>query len=383
MTGCLVPHDLVAPVPGVPDGPLAGLSFVAKDLFDVAGHKTSCGNPDYRDWSPPAEHTAPVIDRLVQAGATLRGMAICCEFFFNLSGVNVHYGTPANATAPGRIPGGSSSGSAAAVAAGLSDFALGSDTGGSVRIPASFCGLYGIRPTWGRVDLRGARPMAPSFDVAGWFARDADLFARLGAHLLDGAAVSTPIRRVLLARDALDLADPPVAAAVARVATDRLGPVHGIKLAPDGLEGWRDAFGVLQGHEIQSTNLPWIRQHRPRLAEDIRQRHERAASFSDADAAQANLLRAAARERLDELLPPGTVLALPTAPCVAPRLDADEEQLASFRGRTMCLTCTSGLTGLPQVSLPLPSVDELPVGLSLIGWRGGDEALLELARRLG
>lgn len=382
VAGCLVPHDLPAPIAGAPDGQLAGRTFVAKDLFDVAGHKTSCGNPDFRAWVTPAERSAPVIDRLLGAGASLTGMAICCEFFFSLSGVNVHYGTPRNVAAAGRIPGGSSSGSAAAVAAGMCDFALGSDTGGSVRIPASFCGLFGIRPTWGRVDLRGARPMAPGFDVAGWFARDADLFARLGEVLLDGEAVPAPVERVVLASDALERADPEVAAAVRAFVDDAFSPVTELALAAAGLEVWRDAFGVLQGHEIQRTNLPWIREHRPRLAPDIQARHDRAAAVTGAQARAASEVRAATTARLEELLHPGTVLVLPTAPCVAPLLDASEEHLASFRGRTMCLTCVSGLTGLPQVSLPLLRVDGLPVGLSLLGWRGGDEALLELGARL-
>lgn len=381
--GARVPHDLPAPIAGAPEGPLAGRTFVAKDLFSVAGHRTSCGNPDFRAWSPPAGRNASVIDRLLGAGGTLLGMAVCCEFFFSLSGVNEHYGTPRNVAAPGRIPGGSSSGSAAAVAAGLCDLALGSDTGGSVRIPASFCGLYGIRPTWDRVDLDGARPMAPSFDVAGWLARDAAPFAQAGGVLLDDDATGATVQRLLLATDALERADPEVGAALRAFAADTFGAVEPVRLAADGLEAWRDAFGVLQGHEIQRTNLPWIREHRPRLAADIQARHDRAAGFTDDQARDADRVRHAARRRLEALLPPGTALLMPTAPCVAPLLDADEAHLLSFRSRTMCLTCISGLSGLPQVSLPLLRVDGLPVGLSLLGWRGGDEALLELATRLG
>ncbi len=381
--GFRVPHDLAAPLPGAPDGPLAGTTFVAKDLFAVTGHKGSCGNPDFRDWCPPAERTAPVIDRLREAGSSLVGMATCCEFFFSLSGVNQHYGTPRNTAAPDRIPGGSSSGSAAAVAAGCCDFALGSDTGGSVRIPASFCGLYGIRPTWGRVDLTEVWPMAPGFDVVGWFTADADLFARLGEVLLDAhEPARATVERLLVARDALGCADPDVTAAFRRFAATSLGPTTEVVLAEERLEAWRDAFTVLQGHQVQGTTLRWVREHDPRLAPDIRSRLDRAGGFTDRQAGEADRVRARARRRLDELLPPGTALVLPTAPCVPPRLEADDDELLSFRTQTMCLTCISGLTGLPQVSLPLLEVDGLPAGLSIIGWRGGDEALLELARAL-
>jgi amidase len=384
-TGFRVPHDLASPIRGRPDGPLSGRSFVAKDLFEVAGHRSSCGNPDFRRLATPAARTAPAINRLLDAGADLLGMAICCEFFFSITGVNAHYGTPPNTRAPGRLPGGSSSGSAAAVAAGRCDLALGSDTGGSVRIPASFCGVHGIRPTWGRVDLSGARPMAPSFDVAGWFADEPELFAGIGALLLDGERVGGPVERLVLATDGLDRSDAPVAAALRSRLADGGGLpdcAAEVVLARDGLEGWRDAFGVLQGYEIQATNVPWILRHEPDLAPDIRSRHDRAAGFTSEQAEQADRIRAAARRRLDHVAPPGTVVVFPTAPCVAPPLDASDEELLSFRTRAMCLTCISGLTGRPEVSLPLLEVDGLPVGLSLLGWPGGDEALLDLAVEL-
>ena len=165
--GAFVPHDLPAPIAGAAEGPLAGLTVAVKDMYDIAGARTGGGNPDWLAAHPPAASHAAVIRRLLERGATVIGKTVCDEFFFSVTGANAHYGTPVNPRTPGRLPGGSSSGSAAAAAAGACDFALGSDTGGSVRVPAAFCGLYGIRPTHGRIDMTGAMPMAPSFDVPG------------------------------------------------------------------------------------------------------------------------------------------------------------------------------------------------------------------------
>src|SRR5262249_23455808 len=149
MSGFFVPHDLKAPLTGAATGPLEGFSGVVKDMYAIAGERTGAGSPDWLNYAKPAAKNCAIIDRLLQAGATITGKTICDEFFYSVVGANAHYGTPVNVRAPGRIPGGSSSGSAAATAAGACDFALGSDTGGSIRVPASLCGVYGIRTTHG------------------------------------------------------------------------------------------------------------------------------------------------------------------------------------------------------------------------------------------
>src|SRR5918992_3688700 len=176
--------DTDAYLEGAAGGPLAGLTFAAKDIFDVVGYVTGGGNPDWKATHEAATHTAWVVRVLLAAGATMVGKTITDEITRGIFGENAHYGTPLNPRAPGRVPGGSSSGSASAVAGELVDFALGSDTGGSVRASASFCGIYGLRPTHGRISLEGVRPLAASFDTAGWFARDAALMERVGAVLL-------------------------------------------------------------------------------------------------------------------------------------------------------------------------------------------------------
>jgi amidase len=157
-----VPHDLQAPMRGAATGPLAGLTAVIKDMYDIAGSRTGGGNPEWLAEQKPSKRNAAVVEQILAAGAIITGKTICDEFFYSVTGVNAHYGTPKNLRAQDRLPGGSSSGSAAACGANACDFAIGSDTGGSVRIPASFNGLYGLRPTHGRIDLAGA--MAIGFD---------------------------------------------------------------------------------------------------------------------------------------------------------------------------------------------------------------------------
>ena len=194
-------------IEGRPGGPLSGLTFAAKDLFDVAGHPTGGGNPDWARANPVPTRHAWAVQRLLDAGATLIGKTITDEVSLGIVGENAFYGTPINSRAPGRVPGGSSSGSAAAVAAGLCDTALGTDTGGSVRVPASFCGLYGIRPTHGRLNVSGMMPQAPSSDTTGWLARDIDTFARVSSVMLDEAIPTALPQRLIIAVDAFGFAD--------------------------------------------------------------------------------------------------------------------------------------------------------------------------------
>jgi amidase len=377
-----VPHDLPSPLAGAADGPLAGLTCAVKDMYDIAGERTGGGSPDWLAAQQPAAVHAAAVRRLLDAGASIVGKTICDEFFYSVSGANAHYGTPPNPRAPGRLPGGSSSGSAAAAAAGICDFALGSDTGGSVRIPAAFCGVYGIRPTLGRVDLAGAMGMAPSFDAAGWFASGPGLFRRVGGVLLDRAGVAAPVERLIVAEDAFAEADADVAAllrtALARAAAV-LPPPRRARASPDGFDAWREAFRVIQGREIWSLYGPFVTHRRPQLGPGIKERMEFARSVNATDADAARRVHEAARAHLRAELPPGTIMALPTAPCIAPLVDTPADALESFRVRVMRLTCIAGLSGHPQVTVPIGTIAGCPVGLSFVAWSGGDEALLDLA----
>ncbi len=382
---CFVPHDLKSPIRGAASGPLAGLSAVVKDMYDIAGERTGCGNPDWLATHAPATRNCPPVQKILDAGATITGKTICDEFFYSVSGANAHYGTPVNVRAPGRLPGGSSAGSAAACGAGLCDFALGSDTGGSVRIPASFNGVYGLRPTHERIEHSGVADMAPSFDVPGWFAATPGVFRKIGAVLLDSARIWAKIERVVILEDAFAQAEAPVAdllrTLVEFMSDDLPGMVHG-KIAPDGFDPWREAFRIVQAYETWQTFGGFVSQHKPKIGPGVRERMEFAATVTKAQADAARGTLAKARAHIRQVGVPGTVLALPTSPSIAPKIDMGAAELEDFRVRVMRLTCTSGVSGLPQMSIPGGTINGCPVGLSFIGWAGGDEALLDLACEL-
>jgi amidase len=377
-----VPHDLQAPVRGAATGPLAGLTVVVKDMYDIAGSRTGGGNPEWFAEQKPATRNAAVVEQILAAGAIITGKTICDEFFYSITGVNAHYGTPRNLRAPGRLPGGSSSGSAAACGANACDFAIGSDTGGSVRIPASFNGLYGLRPTHGRIDLTGAMAMAPSFDVGGWFANTPGIFKRVGTVLLRGDGITAPVGHLLLAGDAFAQADTAVAdlgREFLKRASSVLPQATEMAVAPGGFDEWREAFRIVQAKEVWETFGAFIAGARPKLGPGIRERMEFAATVTAQQADAARKIVDSARGYLRAVLPPGTVMALPTAPSIAPLINISGKEAESFRVRVMRLTCMAGLAGLPQMTLPVGTVAGCPVGLSLIGWPGGDEVLLDLA----
>ena len=382
--GAFVPHSPPR-IDGSGQGPLAGLTFVVKDLYDIAGYVTGGGSPEWLRTHAPATHNSGAVQRLLDAGADMVGKTVCDELFYSFTGANAHYGTPVNCRAPVHLPGGSSSGSAAAAAAGLCDFALGSDTGGSVRLPASFCGLYGLRPTHGRIDLSNAMAMAPSFDTAGWFADDAALFRRVGPVLLDGAGVSGEVERVLIAQGTFAWAEKsvtdPLGGFLDRAASD-LPARSDVDAVPQGFDESRECFRILQAAEVWRTFGAWVTETKPAFGPGIKARFEAAAKITDAEVAEAAELQRTIREGLDALLPPGTVLCLPTAASLPPTTDPNGPELDDFRARTMALISLASLSGLPQVALPAGETGGCPVGISFIAWRGGDEALLDLAVRL-
>jgi amidase len=368
---------------GAESGPLHGLTFGLKDIFDVAGHRTGFGSPDWLATHGHALSTATVATQLLEAGVHLSGKTHTEEMAFSLTGENAHYGTPINPAAPNRVPGGSSSGSAAAVAGGLVDFAIGSDTGGSVRAPASFCGIYGIRPTHGRISLQGACPLAPIFDTVGWFARDASLLARVGGVLLGGTAAAPG--RLLLATDAFALALPgaadALAPALARVAA-LLGAIEPVTVSEEGLPAWFDVFRVLQYDDIWTTHRSWITRVRPTFGPQVGPRFDAVAQVQPHEVAVMRERRVDISARLDALLEDNAVLVLPTVPDIAPLLRLPPAETVAFRERALAMLCIAGLGGLPQVNLPFGTLHGCPIGLSLIAARGNDELLLEIAVQL-
>jgi amidase len=372
-------------IAGSPGGPLAGLTFAAKDLFDVAGHPTGGGNPDWARHQPIPTRHAWAVQRLLAAGATLVGKTVTDEISLGILGENPFDGTPLNPAAPDQVPGGSSSGSASAVAQGLCDTALGTDTGGSVRVPASFCGLYGIRPTHGRLDLDGMAPQAPSSDTTGWFARDARTFARVSETLLGEPIPTTLPATLVVAVDAFGLADATTAAALqplVRTLAAQVGYVREDLLAPPGLSAWARAQRALQPYEAWLTFKDWIDRVNPRLAFSVARGLLAGSAIPESERQWAAVMRAEARARLDWLVPPGTILCMPTTPFPAPRKGLSLATLEPLRARISCLTSHGGLTGVPQVSLPGADVGGLPVGLSILGARGSDAALVGVAKAM-
>lgn len=372
-------------IAGAAAGPLTGLTFVAKDLFDIAGYPTGGGNPDWSTYYPVPTHHAWAVQTLLDAGATLIGKTITDEVSLGILGENPFYGTPLNTAAPERVPGGSSSGSAAAVAAGLADTAIGTDTGGSVRVPASFCGLYGIRPTHGRLDLRGMLPQAPSSDTTGWFARDADTFARVSAVILGESIPTTLPTRLLLAVDAFGFAGEGVHTALAPLLaqlSDLIGQTQEEILAPMGLSVWGRAQRSLQPYEAWLTFKDWLDTCNPRLAFNVARGLLTGSMIPEAERQWAGLMRREARARLTYLLPPGTIMAMPTTPFPAPPRGLPLSAQNPLRERILCLCAHGGLTGVPQVSIPGAMVDGAPIGLSILGGHGTDATLVAVAKAL-
>jgi amidase len=372
-------------IEGATHGPLQGLTFAAKDLFDVAGHPTGGGNHDWARTNPVPTRHAWAVQRLLDAGAILIGKTITDEVSLGILGENAFDGTPLNTKAPDRVPGGSSSGSAAAVAAALCDTALGTDTGGSVRVPASFCGLYGIRPTHGRLDLSGMLPQAPTSDTTGWFARNVETFARVSSVMLGEDIPAALPSQLIVAVDAFGFADAEVAAAL-RPMVDRLAALIGSArdevMAPQGLSVWSRAQRTLQPVEAWQTFRPWVERDNPRMAFNVARGLVAGSMIGEAEREWAELMRQEARGRMAHLLPPGTILCLPTTPFPAPKKGLPLSVLNGLRARISCLCSHGGLTGVPQINLPGAEIGGLPIGLSIIGGHGTDVALVSVARAM-
>ena len=360
-------------------GALLGLTVAVKDVFDIAGHRTGNGNPVWRETHPPAQTTASTVQRVLDAGARMVGKTHTDELAYSLNGENMHYGTPVNPNAPGRIPGGSSSGSAAAVAGGLVDFALGTDCGGSVRLPASYCGVYGIRTSHGLVPTDGIVPLAPGFDTVGWFARDATAMLRVGDVLLPEASAFVP-KRLLIAADSFALVGASIndtlRAGLAMVKA-AFSTVEEINVYTGDLSEWPAAFRVLQGREIRENHGAWVDKHRPQFGPGIRERFAWTATIDPAEVASAKPVREKVAQHMDALLGDDALLVLPTAPGIAPMLNTPTEELEAFRARAFALLAIAGLARLSQISLPVGISEGCPIGLSLIAPRNRDRALLE------
>lgn len=369
-----------------PNGSLAGLTFAVKDLFHIHGYPTSAGHPLVLAQSGIQKTTAPTVCQLLDAGALLTGKTVTDEFAFSIIGDNVHFGAPLNPASPTRYTGGSSSGSAAVVAAKLVDFSIGTDTGGSVRVPASNCGLFGIRPSHGRVSLEGCINLAPSFDTCGWFSSDLGVFARV-SHLLLGTDQSTFHRatRLIEPKDLWSQQDVNVieAMSVPRAKVRGLFAVHETPcIALACFDTMLNHFRIIQSFESWKIHGQFIQKHNPVLGPGVAERFEFGRLVSEEEYSLGLRFKADFHAWIDEVLGDDGVMVYPTVSQPAPLRNISLRDLDAYRKNIFRSLCVAGLGGLPQITLPLAKISDAHLGFSLVGPRGSDHALVSLAETL-
>ncbi len=371
-------------VSSVPDKVLSGLSVGVKDLFHIAGVATSAGNPDWLSTHKAPASTSSSIIKLQAAGASVVGKTLTDELAYSLNGQNIHYGTPLNYTAPQRIPGGSSSGSAAVVASGEVDIGLGTDTGGSIRVPASYNGLFGLRPTHGLIPMDNMVPLAPSFDTVGWLTRDLQTLENVAQTLLLKSDSDTPKHLVVL--------KPTIAGnAIWNLECENWLDSHAqyfesvveVFFEPSFFAIASASFRCLQGHEIWQMHGEWIQAESPGFAPDISARFKWCQSLTSEMVVEAKQSQQSVIDQLNQtLVDDNSVMLLPTTPGAAPLLNSAPECMDEYRIQLMGLTALAGLTGRPQLHLPVLKDQNAPWGLSLLGAKGSDMGLIKLAKAL-
>lgn len=357
---------------------LSGITIAVKDNIDVAGYITGAGSPTWRSRHGPAESHAPIIQDLLDAGSILTGKTHLDELAYSLMGANAHYGTPLNPQAPTRVPGGSSSGSASATAQNLCMIGIGSDTGGSVRIPASFCGLFGLRPTHGLLSNQGLVPLAPSFDTVGFFAADLSLMQKVAevVGLLNGEEKATP--HLSFPDPFWNLVLPDVFEDLVVVRRSMASYGNSTTLF-DGVDFDQlfDTFRTIQAFEAWQALGPWIQEHRPNFGPGIHERFQMAAQVQEHAFAQACSIRQDWTDDLLDRWPDNMLICIPTAPGPAPLKQCSEAKLDAFRNRALRMLCPAGLAKLPQLTLPLTSVQGAPFGISIMGKPGSEPQLFQ------
>ena len=366
-------------VAGGAGGPLSGHSVAVKDLFAVAGYPIGAGVPRYLAQASVETANAPAVQALLDAGASVQGIAQTDEFAYSIAGKNPHYGTPPNPAVTGGIPGGSSSGPASAVASGQATIGLGTDTGGSIRVPASYTGLWGLRTTHGSIDTTGLLPLAPSFDTVGWLTRDAESLRSVAQVMLPTGQRPVESRYAV----APLIAEPEVADAMVEL-TETIG-ADVVELGD--IDHLFETFRIVQSAEAWKSYGEWVTANPGALGEAIAGRFEFASTITASQEARARDDLAAARESLEAILG-DRILLVPSASSVAPSTTADGEHIERIRAATLRLTCIAGITGRPGLSVPLFAMErewaavDLPVGLCLVGPRGSDLALIDLGEKL-
>ncbi|CAN1124310.1 Amidase 1 [Linum perenne] len=418
--------------------PLQGLTFAVKDIFDMAGYVTGFGNPDWARTHSAAASTAPAVLDVLKDGAKSVGKTIMDEMAYSINGENIHYGTPVNPCAADRVPGGSSSGSAVAVGAAIVDFSLGTDTGGSVRVPASYCGIFGFRPSHDTISTSGVVPMAQSFDTVGWFARDPLILKRIGQSLLHLSDQNTVIlSQVIIADDCFELSSIPRDRLTQGLisSVEKLFGANLVKHITIGdyveekvpslvhftsqeaknqehsnipsLAALSAAMRLLQRyhffrlssyrsdivieliltpephrHEFKNNHGEWVSKVNPNLGPGLAERIWEAVQTTVENVDHCRSVKAELRDALSDLLGDSGILAIPTVPGPPPKLQTDARTLEGFRARAFSLLSIAGVSGFCQVSIPLGTHEDLPVSISLLSKHGQDGFLLDIVQNL-
>ncbi len=373
-------------------GALNGLNFAVKDMFDLVGHTSSFGTPDWKQTHSPATKNAPSVQQLLDAGAHLSHTACADELACSLDGINIHYGTPINPQAPDLIPGGSSSGPASLVASHTVDFSLGTDTAGSVRVPASYCGIFGFRPSHDYISAEGVCPLGPSFDTVGVFARSAELLDLVSNILLKSEGSSsaeselksaTSFHTLILPARFDAVLDPRIAPymlAFVQSLKKRFESVRELDIYKLGHQVY-DIFSTVRAREAWLSHGEWLEKVKPNLDSMIRQRLYSCKGVTDQAFAHASALRAKLVEQSDDIVDQDSIICLPTTWAPPPLKTASEAELQDNRNRNICITTLASCYGFPQVTIPIP-VGRMQLGISLMGSKGSDRKLLRFVREL-
>ena len=373
----LVPHSPEKEICITNSGSLSGMTFLCKDMCDIKGFKSSCGNPDFYKHSIKALDYAPFLKKILNEGAILKGITICDEFFYSIIGENKHYGTPENLNSPNCVPGGSSSGSAAALTNHDFDFTIGTDTGGSVRVPASFCGVFGFRPTHGRIDLNKVYPMAESFDTLGWFSNNKINMLKLGKIFFDNfREIQIKQKNILIPVDIVDDLDHDIKSQFYNYCEYKFKNLKKVQLSGYKKSELADCFRVIQGYEIKFNILPWIEKYDPKISTEINSRFKMVKNITKNMYDDAVNLRKEFISELDQNLPLESILIFPTTPFSAPMKGQSDDDLSELRKKVMELTCIGGLSSRPQISIPKFRGSTGPIGLSVLGNKNADEIIL-------
>lgn len=362
---------------------LLGYSFAVKDVFDIKGFRTQAGNPDYYALANVADVTAPAVSILQEAGASLIAKTHTDELGGSLFGLNEHYGSPLNSYSPKRVPGGSSSGSAAAVAGNLVDFALGADTSGSVRAPASFCGIYGFRPTFDQIPATGVLPISPYLDTVGIFARHPDVISQvLNVY---GVSEQKEIKRLKIIPSLVNnlensLRNPFLEKLknikqLASSSTDFI-------IDEETLVHWSSVIRTIAMYGLWQVHKDWILKSNPTFGEIIRDRLKIASSISYEEYTQALIKQKEIRAFMEDNLESGDVIVFPTVHDIPPLLSSSIAQLKEFALEASRHTCIAALSGFPEITVPLRNIKENGcLGMSFLGRAGEDVSLTSFASK--